>query len=486
MLQQITRAALIAALAVLAPRAEAQTPDTLALSLHEAVERALRVSDEVRLAAAQVDVAEAQVITARATGLPQLRLSGSYTHVYENARGQAVGQIFNQPNTYNTNANLSQTLFQGGRVLAGWRAASRLRQASRLNAGEARAQVALDVQRAYLEALFATRMVEIQTANFALATTRLTQIEQFQTAGRAARYDVLRTRVERANLEPLLIQARSNREIAMLELKRLLNIPPMQPLSLTTAIDAGAVQAILASFEAPDSVGSDTRASVRAAELMAKARHDAISVARADFLPTISAFLQVGYQAFPLSGFPTDRGRLDSTFCPPNSSPDRACSNGGWFSDRLIGVTVSWPIFDGLRAKGNFDLARAQARVADLELQLEREAVALEVAQARAELERARSFYSAQQQNAQEAGEAFSLASLRYTRGLGTQLDVSDAQLALLTAQTNEARATYDLYLATAELARAMGRPMMLPPPPAERAPTRSTSGPATTPHANP
>lgn len=81
--------------------------------------------------------------------------------------------------------------------------------------------------------------------------------------------------------------------------------------------------------------------------------------------------------------------------------------------------------------------------------------MALEVARARAGLERARALYTAQRQNAAEATEAFSLASLRFTRGLGTQLETSDAQLALLTAQTNEARTVYDLYLASAELARA-------------------------------
>ena len=53
--------------------------------------------------------------------------------------------------------------------------------------------------------------------------------------------------------------------------------------------------------------------------------------------------------------------------------------------------------------------------------------------------------------------------ALRYTRGLGTQLEVSDAQLALLTARTNEASATYELYLASAELARALGRPVPAP-----------------------
>jgi hypothetical protein len=41
---------------------------------------------------------------------------------------------------------------------------------------------------------------------------------------------------------------------------------------------------------------------------------------------------------------------------------------------------------------------------------------------------------------------------------------VSDAQFALMTAESNEARAVFDLYLAYAELERAEGRPVPLPP----------------------
>ena len=71
---------------------------------------------------------------------------------------------------------------------------------------------------------------------------------------------------------------------------------------------------------------------------------------------------------------------------------------------------------------------------------------------------------AATQQSSSEAREAFQLAQLRFTRGLTTQLEVSDAQLALLVAQSFEARATYDLFLASADLARALGRPIPLPP----------------------
>src|SRR6266540_1868560 len=93
--------------------------DTIPLTLPDAVARALVSGDETRAAAAQVDIADAQVTIARSLGLPQLRLNGTDTHVIQSARAQAVGSIFNQPYTYNANATLSQPLFQGGRVVAG-------------------------------------------------------------------------------------------------------------------------------------------------------------------------------------------------------------------------------------------------------------------------------------------------------------------------------------------------------------------------------
>src|SRR5688500_8029748 len=107
----------------------APSSDTLALTLPAAVQRGLRLGDEARAAAYQVDVADAQVTIARASGLPQLRLNGSQSHVMQSARASAVGAIFNQPNTYTANATLSQTLFQGGRILAASRAARRVRAA---------------------------------------------------------------------------------------------------------------------------------------------------------------------------------------------------------------------------------------------------------------------------------------------------------------------------------------------------------------------
>jgi outer membrane protein TolC len=454
--------------AVLPLRAQSPAPeavaDTLRLSVEDAVTLAQRQSDEVGIAAARAAVADARFGAARANALPQLRLNSTYTHVYESARGQAVGSVFNQPNTYTVNANLSQTVFQGGKLVNATRSAGELREAARLDEREQRALVTLEVQRAYLQALYTARIAALQDTNLTLASSRLAQVEQFERAGQAARYDVLRARVERANLEPLAIQAHSDQELALLDLKRVLNVPIAQPVVLTSRIDAGAAAAILAQLA--DTTAAIDRASVRAAERTVASRKLDISVARADYLPTVSAFIQSGYSAFPLTGqgFPTSRGTLDESFCPTGSAPGRLCQNGGFFSDRQAGVNVSFPLFDGFRVKSNVDLAQAQERLAELELRQQREAAAVEVAQARAELRRAQAVFAARQQNSAEAAEAFRLASLRFSRGLSTQLEVSDAQLALLTAESTEARATYDLFLASAGLARALGQPIPLPP----------------------
>lgn len=438
--------------------ASASTADSVALSLPDALSRALRTGDEARAAAAQIDVTDAQVTIARAAGLPQLRINANQSHVFESARAAAVGSIFNQPNTYTANATLTQPLFQGGRVIAGARAASQLRSASRLDETEVLAQVSLDVQRAYLQALFAGTLAEIQDTAYALAGERLTQAQQFEKAGRASRYDVLRAGVERANLEPAVIQARSDVVLALVELRRLINAPAGQPIKLTTRLDEAAVLNWVAQLKTDNAMAN--RAAVKSAELMSGARHAGVSVARADLLPTVSISGVFGGQAFPQSGFPTSTGRIETVPCADGSVEGRVCTsqNGGWFRDKSFAITVGIPIFDGLRAKGAIDLASAQARLADLQLAQTRERVASEAAAARAELDRAEALFAARGQNATEASEAFRLANLRYSRGLATQLEVADAQLAFTVARTNAARAVYDLYIAAAGYARALGR----------------------------
>jgi outer membrane protein TolC len=443
----------------------AQGADSLDLPLARALELA-RSGEEVGLAAGRADAAAAAVGSARSAALPSLRLNSTFSHTYENARAQAVGQIFNQPNTYGANLTLNVPLFQGGRATQGLRAATRLREAANADVADAELEVGLQTLDAYLTAQLSERLVSIQESNLALAEARVRQAEQFEAGGRGSRYDVLRARVERSNLEPLLIQSRGTRDLALLELRRLTNLPQDRPLRLTTQLDPASVRALseqMAGAAIADSAALDALPNVLAARLRAQAGDATARAVGSSRLPTVSLNLVNGYQAFPLEWrIPAQGGALETIDCPAGSDPGRVCTqqNGGWFSDRSVQLALSWPVFDGMRARNDLRQARAQARVADLQAQQTWENARAEAARARTELDRARATFDAVTQTVAEAEEAFRLASLRYSRGLGTQLEVSDAQLALLTARTNEARATYELYLASAALARALGRPV--------------------------
>ena len=461
--------ACLATLAALACALPARAQDTLTLSLPDAVQRA-QSGDEVRLATGRLQAASAAVGAATAARYPQLRLNTSFNHVIENARAQAVGQIFNQPNTYNANLNLAIPVYQGGRVLQGQRAATRLREAAGAEVENARADVSLDVLGAYLAAQLGDRLVAIQDSNLALADARVRQAEQLERSGRAARYDVLRARVERANLEPLAIQARGNRELALVELRRLTDLPEGQPVRLATPLSPAAAMALADGVAreagAADSTWLSELPAVRAARLRVLAGEATARAASSGYLPTLSVGLVSGYQAYPGSiAPPFSAGGLRNVDCPAGSEPSRVCTqqNGGWFSDRALAVTMSWPVFDGFRARSDVRQARAQAEVSRVQAQQARESALVQAARARTELQTARATFEAGRQTVAEAEETFRLASLRYARGLGTQLEVSDAQLALLTARTNEARAASSVYLAAAGVARALGRPIPFP-----------------------
>src|SRR4030095_6657228 len=117
----------------------------------------------------------------------------------------------------------------------------------------------------------------------------------------------------------------SDRELTMLEVKRILNLRVDQPLVLTSALDPDALQAFIASV-ANDSSADPVRASIRSAESIVEARGEGIRVARADLMPTVSAFFQTGYLALPTNnGLPTSWGQASNSLCPAGAPPTRVC-----------------------------------------------------------------------------------------------------------------------------------------------------------------
>jgi outer membrane protein len=452
----------------------AQRPDTLRISVEDAVSHAIRQSDEAKLSRLALQNSDAQFRAALAPAVPQLRFQGNNNQSLKNARGDIVGSAFQQSYTFQGTFIATQTLFQGGRIFSASRAATHSRDAAEFDAGEVRARLAVDIQRTYLNATYFARLAELQQRNLDLASERLAQVDQLLAAGRASRFDQLRARVLRSNIEPLVLQSRNDRDNALLDVKRLLDVDMARPISLSTVLDSNVIRTMVDAALA-DVAPDPVRGTVRSAELALMARQDAVRVARGTFFPTVNMNFNYGYLALPTkNGFPDRFGEARGEYCVP-ASTTRVCQNNGFFPDRSFGFTVNWAIFDGFLTKSNVEIASVQRTIAETNLHQQREAAALDGARARAEFDRARAAWNSRGQNSAEAEESFELATLRFSKGLSTQLEVTDAQFAMLTAKSNELRALLDLYLATAELARVRGRPIPLPT--GGSIPVRSSSG---------
>ncbi|HSJ08877.1 MAG TPA: TolC family protein [Longimicrobiales bacterium] len=468
------------ALLFAAPLGAQQVPgDSVSLSLAEALSMAVTRSEEVRLAAGQVEVAAAQVRTARSSLLPQVNTQLAYTktlrsvfqgagfeipdslrfepdsmasfaerirYLEENTPNAALGALgglfsnlpFGRENAWTALATVNQPVFAGGRIRSGIQIAQHAEEAAAASLDETRADVLLQVREAYYTALLATESEQIVETSVALAEQHLARVQLLLENGQASELDALRAEVELENLRPQLVQARNGHALALLNLKRLVNVPMDAPLRLTTplVVSDGAQEIARAALPTLAQAESQLarRAAVRAAEQQVEIRREQVDIAKAALLPSVALTANLSRQAFPGGFIPKD-----------------------WQDDWNVGFAVQWPLFQGFRRGAEIDAAQAQVRQAELQVDQLRESVRLQYEQSLGELERARAQIEAASRTASQAQRVYELTELRYNEGLATQLDVSQARLQLQQARTNFANALHDFYLARARAERALG-----------------------------
>lgn len=435
-------------IAGLARGVAAQAPsDTLRLTLDAAVRRALDESFAMRLARASVLEANGQVREALSGALPQVTGSVTYTRqfasIYEGLGGtDSLANLFKNtpfgaPNTWNVQIQATQLLWSGGKVGAGLAAAKSVRQIATLQQAETAADVVFQVKQAYWNGALQGRLLAIAAENLEQARQHLHEVQLYRQAGTRAEYDLLRAQVDAANQEPAVVAARNDYDLALLEVKRLLNIPADQPLELVTGLDSpGAMIPVLAT----DSLGGPDRPGLAAADLTVTQQEQLLTVARADRFPTLQLSTTYNEQAFPQTVFPGSGDQF----------------RRGWNGE----LKLSFPIFLGFRTAGKVEQARAALLRAQAQRDQFRKQVELEVAQAKAQVARARALLVARRETVRQAQRAQYLAGVRYTNGMATQLEVSDARVAQQQAEVNEVQATRDYFVALAQLERTLGRPV--------------------------
>ena len=244
---------LFAVSAVAQPLAQAGgSPQATPLTLEDALTIAEAKSEQVAIARAGVTRADEEKKRARSERFPQLGLQASYDRtlasefdgLFEDAGGEGEGSgfedlPFGRKNIWRVGLLFSQALYTGGRISALEMMAEAGQSVASVEVASARARLALDVIRAYYDAALSDRLVAIAEAALAQADAAYQQTTLGFKAGTQPEFEQLRSQVERDNQRPILIRRKSDRDLAYLRLKQLLELPA----SATGAAHGGARRA---------------------------------------------------------------------------------------------------------------------------------------------------------------------------------------------------------------------------------------------------
>jgi outer membrane protein TolC len=456
-----------------------------ALTLDEAVRAAESQSEAIRIARAGVQRAEGQQYQARSQRLPQINGSASYTRTLasqfsstgggtavdttkpaappapcdqyllgptattaerlaglEDASRCALGENpfssfgslgFGAKNQYNLGLSFTQNLFAGGRIQAQNAVANSGRRSADIELAAQRAQLRLDVTQAYFDAALADRLVALAESSAVQTENVLKQTQLARTVGNVSEFELLRAQVSSANQRPIVIQRQSDREVAYLRLKQLMNVPLDNPVQLTTAVDdAAAINSALEAAKITGDTSATDRATVREAAAAIDAQRGLLKITKAQRFPTLALTSQYGKVAFPLTGFP---------------------QSGDFRTNWTIGLASQVPLFTGGRIKGEQMVAEANVREAQARYDQLREFAALDSRVTLNNLFQARAAWLASLGTADQARRAYSIAEVRYKEGISTQIELNDARILLEQAVVNRALAARNLQVARVKLA---------------------------------
>jgi outer membrane protein TolC len=421
--------------------------ETLTLTRARAVQLALERNEAHRQVALEADRVEGLYVEARAGALPSLTLEGEYLRnlelptsviTLEDTSGQTtkLRTTFGTKNDYRMTLRLRQPLYVGGKVGAALKIAGYGRRLTEAHIETSRNNTATAADRAYLDAVAAQLAMEVYVAAEELADSNLNVVRALYAQGQVSEYDLLRAQVRAANVRPDRIAARNAARLAADRLRALLALTADVALTLDTVLP----QQVPAR---PDRDSLLAEALANRPELHQAAgqvdiNRKLISIARAGSRPSLS---------------------LSSALQWSGISDDFGPSKDEWYRSWNASLNLSWPIFTGFAVSGQVRQAKVDLYQSELaQSGLERQ-VRLDVEQAAGNLEEASERLLALGETVDQALRGVAIARVRYENGMGTQLELLDAEVALTQARVNRIAALHDLAIAQSELRRAVGRP---------------------------
>lgn len=346
---------------------------------------------------------------------------------------------FGTKNNFSTKLEVSQLVFDGSYLL-GLKAAQMFVERAQKSAMKSEQDIKNSIAEAYFAVLVAGKNVSLLEDNTKILDKVLFETTQLYENGFVEELEVDRLKLSLANLKT---QIENTKRAVMLTtnlLKFQMGLPLDKEITLSDTLEdyiTNAEQEITADVLGLQNTALENRVEVKLTDIQNTFRDLDIQQIKAKYLPSVAAFFsyQFAFQSNNLKLWESEQ----------------------WIPSGLVGVQVNVPIFDGFQKRSQLEQRYVTQKQAFNTHSLMQESIRLEVMNAQKSYINAFSQLQSQQKNIDLAQKIYDVTLIKYKEGIGSSLEVNQAESSLTETQGLYISALYDLVVAKTNLDKALG-----------------------------
>ncbi len=435
--------------------------ETIQLSLEESIDYALK--HQVKMKNALLDQKSTLAQNREVTGmaLPNLSANGGITYaplvagfLVDNFTKFGVMQYvdsnyWNQSAVNNTSDNqlnfalqpkwtstataqLTQILFDPG-VMVALQARKKLEELARKTVSLTEQELKVEITKAYYDVLIAEQQKQLIDKNVERISKLENETREIYNVGLAEKIDVDRITVTLNNLKTQQTRIKQLVDLAYMSLKFQIGMQLQQSISLTDKLIDNELNAELLARP----FDHNNRVEYQLLKTKSTLLKYDMKRYKLGWLPTLSAFGNYGYTLY--------------------NNADLFAAGDKWQKNSTVGIQLSLPIFDGFQRRNKMLQAKYTYQKTLNDVDNLKSALELEKTNAQITLRANLSNLQNQKSNMQLAEEVYNIAQTKYKEGVGSSLEVMNAETSLKEAQTNYFSALYDAITAKINLLKALG-----------------------------
>jgi len=337
----------------------------------------------------------------------------------------------------NASVNLNQVIYSAS-LNVGLRAAATYRELAQRNLQSTKVTVAEQVAKAYYGVLVAVERAKLLDYNIGRLDTLLNETGALNRQGFVEKLDVQRLEVQANNLRAERQNVQNLIELSYTLLKFQMGLGVNDEITLSEQLLDRSANDLRPLISADPTFQYRSRIEYSTLETQIKLAEQDIELTQKGYLPSASGFVNYGYNS--------GRNAFSQLITDP------------WFNFATIGISLQVPIFDGFQKRNQIAQKRITLQKAQNNGELLRNSIDLQIRQASITLKNSLQTLQTQQRNRDLAQEIVRVTQIKYKEGVGSSIEVLNAEASFREAQTNYFSSLYDFLITKVDQDRALGR----------------------------